>query len=79
MIMNTISITIAGRAGSGKSTVAQAIARTLSFHHGIDVVVNDEDGSSNNWDSDRIESCLESLADRTSITITTQHENIRGW
>lgn len=79
MIMNTISITIAGRAGSGKSTIAQAIARTLSFHHGIDVVVNDEDGSSNNWDSDRIESCLESLADRTSITITTQHENIRGW
>jgi len=77
--MNTISITIAGRAGSGKSTIAQAIARTLSFHHGIDVVVNDEDGSSNNWDSDRIESCLESLADRTSITITTQHENIRGW
>ena len=77
--MNTITITIAGRAGSGKSTIAQAIARTLSFHHGIDVVVNDEDGSSNNWDSDRIESCLESLADRTSITITTQHENIRGW
>ena len=77
--MNTISITIAGRAGSGKSTIAQAIARTLSFHHGIDVVINDEDGSSNNWDSDRIESCLESLADRTSITITTQHENIRGW
>ena len=77
--MNTISITIAGRAGSGKSTIAQAIARTLSFHHGIDVVVNDEDGSSNNWDSDRIESCLESLADRTSITITTPPENIRGW
>ena len=77
--MNTISITIAGRAGSGKSTIAQAIARTLSFHHGIDVVVNDEDGSSNNWDSDRIESCLETLADRTTITITTQHENIRGW
>ena len=70
--MNTISITIAGRAGSGKSTIAQAIARTLSFHHGIDVVVNDEDGSSNNWDSDRIESCLDSLVDRTSITITTQ-------
>lgn len=70
--MNTISITIAGRAGSGKSTIAQAIARTLSFHHGIDVVVNDEDGSSNDWDSDRIESCLESLADRTTITITTQ-------
>lgn len=70
--MSAITITVSGSAGSGKSTIAQAIARSLSFNHGIDVVVNDEDGSSNDWDSERIEGCLNALAERTTVTITTQ-------
>lgn len=73
--MNTVSITITGPAGSGKSTIAQAIARSLSFNHGFDVVVHDEDGSSDDWEGERIEACLEALAERNTVVITTQQLN----
>ncbi len=70
--MNTVSITITGPAGSGKSTIAQAIARSLSFNHDIEVVVHDEDGSSDDWEGERVEACLEALAERTTVVVTTQ-------
>lgn len=70
--MNQINITITGVTGSGKSTISQAIGRMLRNMHGFDVTINDEDGESEHWDYERIEQCLNSLSDDTSINITTQ-------
>lgn len=69
--MNQVTITIAGPAGSGKSTIAQMIARQLSNVNGFDVVVFDEDGSSNDWDHDRIENSLDRLSEHTAVTVST--------
>lgn len=75
--MNAITITISGPAGAGKSTLAQAIGRTLENVYGIGAIIQDEDGSSNNWEGERIEQCLEGLADRTTVVIRTE-QAMRG-
>ena len=73
--MNNITITISGIAGCGKTTLAQAISRTLSFHHGIDVVVVDNDGSNgDNIDGDELEERLATIAERVKVHIVTQQQ-----
>ena len=69
--MNQIHISITGTTGVGKSTIAQAIARSLSFNHGIDIKIIDEDNAADDWEGERIEQCLESMAGNTEIVITT--------
>ncbi len=76
--MNTISVHISGHAGVGKSTIAQALARTLQNQYGIDVTVLDDDISSNDWDHVRIESSLEAMADKTNVVIVTQQTRRAG-
>lgn len=41
--MESVQIIVSGPAGSGKSSVAQAIARMLHYSHGANVVVHDDE------------------------------------
>lgn len=73
--MNDITITITGNAGHGKTTLAQAISRALSFHHGIDVVVVDNDGSNgDDIGGDELEERLATIAERVKVHIVTQQQ-----
>lgn len=73
--MNDITITITGTAGCGKTTLAQAISRALSFHHGIDVVVVDNDGSNgDDIGGDELEERLATIAERVKVHIVTQQQ-----
>lgn len=72
--MHDITITISGAAGVGKTTLAQAISRTLSFHSGIDVVVIDADGDGDNIDGEALEERLAAVAERAKVHIITQQQ-----
>lgn len=73
--MNDITITISGITGCGKTTLAQAISRALSFHHGIDVVVVDNDGGDgDDIGGDELEERLAAIAERVKVHIVTQQQ-----
>lgn len=68
-----ITITISGLAGVGKSTMAQALSRTLKNVFGFTVTVVDEDDEPSQWSSDDVKVRMEALIGKdVPITVVTQ-------
>jgi nucleoside-triphosphatase THEP1 len=65
---NTITITVAGSAGVGKSTIAFLLAEFLS-HTGFDVAVNLLDEITEDQVLSNFEDKLEAVAEKTNIVV----------
>ena len=64
--MNKITITVSGTTGVGKSTIALAIGKMLSFYHGFDIKYAFD---AQLEDCDDMEQRLDTLSEKTEIVI----------
>jgi adenylate kinase family enzyme len=69
--MNKITITVSGTTGVGKSTIALAIGKMLSFYHGFDIKYAFDTQLE---ESDDLESRIDDLVEKTEITINEVNE-----
>jgi adenylylsulfate kinase-like enzyme len=71
--MNTfkVDIVVTGLAGSGKSRIAQLIANTLREHK-VRVLVNHEDGETEDIYSDGLANSVKNIAKHSVVTISEQ-------
>lgn len=77
--MNTITVTVSGSSGTGKSTIAELISQALA-KEGLDVVIVDDNGfgtfdelpgSVANTLSERVESII-----RKDVDVTVQTQSV---